>query len=287
MVSSAANRAAFITSALQFVRTYAFDGIDIDWEYPVTPDRGGTQADFTNYVTFMRELRATFGNLGVTATIPSSYWYLRGFDIKDLQTQVDWFNFMSYDIHGIWDGTNPYTSKTVAPHTNLTEIDQGLSLLWRNGISPSKVVMGLGFYGRSFSLSDPSCNVPGCRFSGGGDPGNCTRTSGILSNSEIQRIITQYTIKPILDSTAAVKYMSWNADQWVSYDDADTFKLKLDYANSLCLAGTSMHTSSKILDVTDIRVCSGMGHRPRYKQWTIGSIPAIRRDYGELQRLHC
>ena len=32
MVSSSTNRAAFISSALQFCRTYAFDGIDTDWE---------------------------------------------------------------------------------------------------------------------------------------------------------------------------------------------------------------------------------------------------------------
>ena len=49
---------------------------------------------------------------------------------------------------------------------NLTEIDQSLDLMWRNNIDPAKVVMGLGFYGRSFQLANPSCTAPGCGFSG-------------------------------------------------------------------------------------------------------------------------
>jgi len=73
---------------------------------PGADDRGGKPADFANFVTFMKELRAAFGNLGVTATLPSSYWYLQGFDIKNLEPSVDWFNMMTYDIHGTWDGNN-------------------------------------------------------------------------------------------------------------------------------------------------------------------------------------
>ena len=40
-----------------------------------------------------------------------------------------------------------------------------------------------------------------------------------------------------LDKAAAVKQVVWDSDQWVSYDDAHTFKTKIDYANSKCLGG--------------------------------------------------
>lgn len=240
MTSTAANRAAFIASAKKFLKTYAFDGIDIDWEYPVADDRGGTAADKANFVTFLAELREALGDdYGITATLPSSYWYMQHFDLVGMEPYLDWFNIMTYDIHGTWDGNNPYTSAVVQAHTNLTEIDTALNLLWRNDIDSSKVVLGLGFYGRSFTLADgSSCTKPGCAFSDGGNPGECTANSGTLSYAEIQDIISNNDLSPVLDEDAAVKYITWDSDQWVSYDDADTFELKLAYANKKCLGGT-------------------------------------------------
>lgn len=215
MTSTAENRNAFISSSIAFMKTYGFDGIDIDWEYPAAADRGGVAEDTANFVEFMKELRAACGSqYGISMTLPSSYWYLQGFDIVNLQKYVDWFNFMSYDIHGTWDGNNPNTRKVINPHTNLTEISQGLDLLWRNGIQPNKVNLGLAFYGRSFTLQDTSCKTPGCPFAAGGHPGNCTKTSGILSNAEIQRIIVEKDVSPTLDEKAGVKWISWDTDQW-------------------------------------------------------------------------
>jgi len=45
----------------------------------------------------------------------------------------------------------------VQAHTNLTEIQLAVDLLWRVNVDPSQVAMGFGFYGRAFTLSDSSC----------------------------------------------------------------------------------------------------------------------------------
>ena len=123
------------------------------------------------------------------------------------------------------------------PHTNLTEIDEGLSLLWRAGLSAANVILGLGFYGRSFTLSDPSCSKPWCTFSEGGKAGECTAAAGILSSAEISRIIDANSLEPGYDEKAAVKWIHWNTNQWVSYDDEETFVAKSVYANNLGLSG--------------------------------------------------
>jgi chitinase len=103
-----------------------------------------------------------------------------------------------------------------------------LDLLWRAGVDSNKVVMGQGWYGRSFTLVDPSCNTPNsiCEFpstNGGGNPGPCSKASGILDYQEIADIIKTNSLTPVHDQTAGVKWITWDTNQWVSYDDADTF----------------------------------------------------------------
>ncbi|KAJ1323422.1 chitinase [Microdochium nivale] len=149
---------------------------------------------------------------------------------------VDWFNMMSYDLHGTWDGTNPYLGPFINSHTNLTEIDLALELMWRNDIDPKKVVMGTGFCGRSFTLADPSCKTPGCSFSGGGNPGRCSASAGSLMFNEITEIIADGA-EVAYDEKAGVKMVTWGGNQWVSYDDEETLKAKVDFANELCLGG--------------------------------------------------
>lgn len=148
----------------------------------------------------------------------------------------------SYDLYGFWDRTNPIGA-VVQAHTNLTEIQAATELLWRAGISPKDVVLGVGFYGRSFELKDPECTTPGCPFGELAKPGACTNEGGILGYFEIQQIIagksdsasktSRRDIKPVYDKDAAVKYTVYDDNQWVSFDDKDTFGDKVAWANDV------------------------------------------------------
>ena len=124
-------------------------------------------------------------------------------------------------------------------HTNLTEVKLAADLLWRNDVPPGQVVLGIGFYGRSFQLKNSACSKPGCTFSGPANPGVCTQSAGTLAYFEIMDIIDVQKPKIIHDKDAAANYITFgdNKDQWVSYDDATTFKQKIEWANSVGLGG--------------------------------------------------
>lgn len=180
---------------------------------------------------------------------------MQHFDIKGSTSYVDWVSVMSYDLHGTWDANDPIGDHVLA-HTNLTEIKDALDLFWRNGVPATKLNLGLGFYGRSFQLTDPGCSAPGCLFKGGASPGPCTKNSGTLSYSEIMDVIKQYSLTPVYDKENAVKYITWNKDQWVSFDDKETFQQKIKFANDLGLGGLLIWALD--LDTPDLQALQGV-----------------------------
>ncbi|TPX21792.1 hypothetical protein DIZ76_015755 [Coccidioides immitis] len=261
LARSEENQKKCFKSLISFMATYDFDGVDLDWEYPVDADRGGRPEDFGNFPKFManlkKALKSTSGRDELSVTLPASYWYLQHFDLKKLSPHVDYFNIMSYDLHGTWDKGNKWTGNFLNAHTDLTEIDQALNLICRNNIDPGKVVMGLGFYGRAFTVETKSCVEPGCFFASGADPGPCSSEAGVLLNNEIDDIMRTKNIKPTFDEEAAVKILTWD-DQWVSFDDEETLALKTDYARLRCLGGSWCGPSA-----TTQRITNTLKHLPK------------------------
>ena len=67
-----------------------------------------------------------------------------------------------------------------------------------------------------------------------------------LAYYEVQDILKKHKERDMTvtwDKAAAVKYFSWDNNQWISYDDADTFKQKKDWVNGIGFSGSLIWAS--------------------------------------------
>ncbi|KAI1854021.1 hypothetical protein JX266_001162 [Neoarthrinium moseri] len=239
MVSTKANRAAFISSVKEYMDTYGFQGVDLDWEYPGAPERGGKKlADTRNLSLLVKEMRAAYGiAYGISLTLAPDYWYLRWFDAKAMERNVDFFGFMAYDLHGSWDADVKTLGSLVRGQADIREISKNTLPLWFDGLDPAKLNFGLAMYGRGYTLADPSCNQLLCPFSGPSKPAPCTSFGGVMSLVEIKNLIKEKGLTPQYLEESMMKQITWD-DQWIGYDDEETFAAKLAYADSLCFGGS-------------------------------------------------
>ncbi|KAM7214561.1 Glycoside hydrolase superfamily, partial [Rhypophila decipiens] len=238
LVSTAARRATFIASLKTFMDKYGFQGVDLDWEYPVDPTRGGTKKDTANLVLLVKEMRASLGTAyGISMALAPDIWYLRHFDAAAMEPYVDWFGFMSYDLHGFWDGLNENLGSVIRGQTGIDEITNNTAPLYFAGLDFGKINFGLANYGRGYTVASKSCTDLGCTFSGPSKPFLCTNSAGVMSLTEIENLIKSKNLEPKLLGPQMTKSIQWD-DQWMGYDDAETFALKKAWADDFCFGGT-------------------------------------------------
>ncbi|KAM0350985.1 hypothetical protein ACHAPU_002763 [Fusarium lateritium] len=112
---------------------------------------------------------------------------------------LDYFVFMTYDLHGQWDYGNKFANpgcengNCLRSHINRTETRNSMSMITKAGVPAEKVIIGIASYGRSFRMADKSCTGPHCLFTGSftqsdAEPGQCTDTGGYISNAELDEI---------------------------------------------------------------------------------------------------
>ncbi|KUJ19692.1 glycoside hydrolase [Mollisia scopiformis] len=235
LVSSSGNRASFINSLIQFMTQYGFNGVDLDWEFPGVASRGGQPSDTANFVSLVQEMRSTFGsNYGISVALPPDFASLQNFNPSAMAPSIDFFNFMSYDLHGPWEAA--ILGADVRSQSSINDISSDLLPLWFDNVPPSKVNLGIAYYGRGYTLQDPSCTDVSCPYTGASNPGTCTDSAGVLSLREIEVLIQQQGLVPKLLSDEMIKQISWG-NQWMGYDDADTVTLKSAWADQQCLGG--------------------------------------------------
>ncbi|GAV08067.1 hypothetical protein RvY_17816-1 [Ramazzottius varieornatus] len=242
MVSTKLRRKTFVDSAMKFLRKYNFDGLDINWEFPGL--RGGRDSDKDNYDLFVQDFRAAIDSetlptdkspLLLSAAVSASEKTVEtAYNPSILTKSLDFISIMSYDFHGSWDTEVQHHSPIYGRHRDPNSV-AGFNMvaavkLWlNNGCPPNKIVVGVPFYGRSFTLADARNTTPGSLAAGGGETGPFSREPGFLAYFEICSLLMDKSWTVITDVEERTPYAFNDKGQWIGYDDIDSVIKKVRY----------------------------------------------------------
>ncbi|CAG1998794.1 unnamed protein product [Fusarium graminearum] len=260
-------RSVFAANVVKFMSKHkSFSGVDIDWEYPGATDQGipsGDRTDGIYYHRFLSTLRDLLpSSKSLSIALPGSFWYLKPFPVEQMAKVLDYFVFMTYDLHGQWDYGNKFANPGCAngnclrSHINRTETRNSLSMITKAGVPAEKVIVGIASYGRSFRMADKSCTGPHCLFTGSyeeseAEPGQCTGTGGYISNAELDEIyeLAQektpgFSAKRWHDTKTHSDIMTYGTQgngmtDWVAYMNDKTKEERVSWIKTLNFGGAT------------------------------------------------
>lgn len=186
MANDSTSLAAFVSNVMDALQQTQFDGVDIDWEYPVLNGAPGepsysTPQDAEGYANLLVAIRAGLDQLAsdnqASGTGPTYYRLsIAGAGgVDKLQTinklaptawariskAVDVVNVMSYDFHGAFDEGNesPYNVADFMAAMETSPVDPFYSnFLYRqyDVVSPIAMYQELGFTSKQISVGLPA-----------------------------------------------------------------------------------------------------------------------------------
>jgi GH18 family chitinase len=167
------SRQVFAASCVSLMATNGFDGLDIDWEYPVSgglPTNVTRAADKQNFTLFMAELRrqldleATRQNrtLLLTTTAPASPTVIENVEVSKIHAYVDTMSVMANGFHGPWAPGFDLTGFSAAlypdpkslfpePSKSKFNVAAAIKAYLDQGVPRHKVHLGLSFQGIGFA----------------------------------------------------------------------------------------------------------------------------------------
>ncbi|CAM4465392.1 glycosyl hydrolase family 18 protein [Paenibacillus typhae] len=264
VAATAATREVFANSAVDFIRKYKMDGVDLDWEYPVSGGLAGNSyrpEDKQNYVLLLQKIREKLNAAGtadgktylLTIASGASPAYVQNNNLSGIAAVVDWINIMTYDFNGSWNTTTghnaPLYYDPATASTGLTEpanynIDKAVTSYLGAGVPAGKLVLGMPFYGRGWGGAPAAGNGQYQVSAGISSTGTWEKGSYDFYDLEANYInkngYTRYW-----NNTAKVPYLYNPSTQtYISYDDAESIGYKISYLKSKGLAGAMFWETS-------------------------------------------
>jgi chitinase len=245
------SRRLFAQSAIDlFIRQHPglFDGIDIDWEFPVAGGLEGNAerpADKENFTLLLAELRRLLDAEGkrdsrhyeLTIAASARPQEIANLEIPRIAPLLDFINVMTYDYHSA-PGTTNFNAPLYAAKGDPTpelNVDASMRAFLDAGVAPDKLLVGIPFYGHGYG------SVPNIRdglFQQGTEtPAGWKPMDGdwrVLARSRLRD--PRYARHWESDAQVPWLYDS-TTGTWVSYDDPESVAAKAQYVREHRLGG--------------------------------------------------
>ncbi len=150
VAATAAGRETFAAACAAFLKTHDLDGVDLDWEYPVSGASGsaGRPADKGNFTLLLQAVRRALDRLerqeGREYTLSvagaAGTWYLRNIEPRAVAEMVDHIFIMGYDFAGPW-------SQRTGLNAPMSSISSSVQAYLDSGVPAEKLVLGIPLYG--------------------------------------------------------------------------------------------------------------------------------------------
>jgi chitinase len=242
MASTAAGRQLFASSAVELVKDWGFDGIDVDWEYPANA------ADASNFVLLLQTIRSALDSYSqqyasgyhflLTAAVPAGPSNIQQLDLKGMVGVLDQFNLMAYDYAGSWDTYSGHLSNLYPnpsnPNATPFNTDQAVSMYLSGGVPSSQINLGMPLYGRSFE------NTAGL-----GQTYNGVGAGSWEAGVWDYKVLPKAGAQVLADNTAGAIYSyDSSAQELISYDNPAMTQQKVQYLHEKGLGGSMFWEAS-------------------------------------------